>query len=57
MDESSEEIEVTPEMIEAGIRALSHWDDDDENNLSRAYVAMEKARRDQLANRGLTQAR
>ena len=41
----NDEIEITPAMLAAGLEALSHWDDSDENNISAAYVAMERVRR------------
>lgn len=42
---ATDEIEVTPEMIEAGIRAMSCWADYDEM-AEDVYVAMERVRRD-----------
>ena len=42
--EIPEEIKITPEMIEAGVTAISMWADYDEM-VAEVYVAMERARR------------
>ena len=42
--EPTDEIEVTPEMVEAGIGAMSKWSDYDEM-AEDVYVAMERVRR------------